>query len=108
MNDDLISRKLAIEAFKTCGSVFVYDSETCDAIISRLKTLPSAEPEVIRCKDCKYRPISTSGGFWNTSPLSFPDENNNPCPCKADDNWYSWIPADDWYCAEGKRKGEQE
>ena len=74
----------------------------------RLQGKPASEPEIIRCKDCKYRPISKNGGFEQGFDLRFPDEDNNPCPCKCDDGWYSWMPADDWFCAEGKRKGEQE
>ena len=49
---DLIDRKAALEAFICEGSVFVYGRDTCKAIVSRLMQIPSAEPEIIRCKDC--------------------------------------------------------
>lgn len=66
-----------------------------------------SEPEIVRCKDCKYRPISRNG-FTQGFNIDFPNEYENPCPCKCDDGWYSWMPDNDWFCAEGKRKGEQE
>lgn len=58
---------------------------------------------VVRCKDCKHRPVwineSEMGGFG----LEFPD---NKCPCQCDDGYYSWMPNDDWYCADGERRDE--
>lgn len=49
--------------------------------------------EVVRCKDCKHRP---------TQKKCFPDM---VCPCQCSDSYYSWVPPDDWYCADGERKG---
>ena len=58
-------------------------------------------PVVVRCKDCKHRPIKPND-YENGFDLEFPD---NKCPCQnGDDGWYSWYPADNWYCAEGERK----
>lgn len=57
-------------------------------------------PELIRCKDCKHRPIvpnDHTDGF----DLKFPDCK---CPCQCDDSWYSWYPEDNWFCANGERK----
>lgn len=51
---------------------------------------------VIRCKDCKHRPTGT-----NRDDLEFPDDK---CPCKCEDYWYSWKPADNWFCRNGERK----
>lgn len=57
---DLIDRQQAIDALRTC-----YDTETItmdngdeyinygDAV-GEIKQLPSAEPKIIRCKDCKH------------------------------------------------------
>lgn len=60
--------------------------------------------ELIRCKDCKHRPIrleedEDEKGF----NLKFPDER---CPCYCDDGYYNWMPSDDWYCGNGERKEE--
>ena len=55
---------------------------------------------VVRCKDCKHRPTGE-----NRDDLEFPDDK---CPCKCEDYWYSWKPADEWYCGNGEPKdGEQ-
>ena len=66
--------------------------------------------EVVKCKDCKHRPIKpndydqegSEGGF----DLVFPDWR---CPCYCEDKYYSWYPGDEWFCGSGERKdGEQE
>ena len=70
---------------------------------------------VVRCKDCKHRPrlVQTNdpdydpdwgGPTENGLALVFPDDFDNPCPCKGADRWDSWIPNDDFYCASGERK----
>lgn len=63
--------------------------------------------KVVRCKDCRYRPYlpkecspDESDGF----DLVFPYDGK--CPCECEDGWYSYIPEDDWFCANGKRKGD--
>jgi hypothetical protein len=57
-------------------------------------------PVVVLCKDCKHRPIKPND-YENGFDLEFPD---NKCPCQnGDDGWYSWYPADNWYCADGER-----
>lgn len=66
-----------------------------------LEDLPVADVvEVVRCKDCKHRPVE-KGEYWR---LEFPDE---VCPCQEiDTDWYGRKPADDWFCANGKRNGD--
>lgn len=70
----------------------------------RLKALEESV-NIVRCKECKHRPIKpddynpiTTDGF----ALEFPDEK---CPCQCSDGWYSKYPDDDWFCADGDRKG---
>lgn len=51
--DDLISRQAAIDAchnYEDGKNAYAYGDE----IEKRLKSLPSAQPEIIRCKDCKH------------------------------------------------------
>lgn len=59
--------------------------------------------EVVRCKDCKHKP----NGYTDYDVLrypNFPHKENNPCPCQVfEDEWYSWIPNDDFYCSYGER-----
>ena len=60
--DDLISRQAAIDALKgcycggedSCGEPWIYE----DHAIKAIEQLPSAQPEIIRCKDCKYNATS--------------------------------------------------
>ena len=69
---DLIDRQAAIEAikedkidltnpnvvavFKATGDFEKVETQvmTCDRHIKILKDLPSAQPEIIRCRDCKH------------------------------------------------------
>ena len=62
--------------------------------------------KVVRCKYCKHRPIDTGGHNYGQD-LLFPDEDN-VCPCQCGDPWYSWMPGDDWFCANGERKDDGE
>ena len=50
MMDDCISRQAAIEAID--GALL--DGLSEGTAIEILSELPSAQPEIIRCKDCKY------------------------------------------------------
>ena len=55
-SSDCISRQAAIDAF--CKECYDTDGEICDrddvcGTVMILKALPSAQPELIRCKDCK-------------------------------------------------------
>ena len=58
--DDLIDRQVAIDSIQYAGKI---GKQTC---ISILKRLPSAQPEIIRCSECKYsrgEPIA-DGRYW--------------------------------------------
>lgn len=53
--NDLISRQAAIDGkitIQRANGVEIYYDEAVP--VSYLKYLPSAQPEIIRCKDCKY------------------------------------------------------
>lgn len=74
--------------------------------VRAIKNIPSADvAEVVRCKDCKHRPI-----LLGTAPCP-PDDirsshhygDDLTCPYLCDDNYYSRIPADDWFCNHGER-----
>lgn len=75
------------------------EMEVIDTIFFRLwqtgwldKLEKEQEQEIIiHCKDCIHKP---KRGF--DQDIEFPDDK---CPCQCEDYWYSWIPDDDWYCA---------
>ena len=68
--------------------------------ILRTNDMPTVEqPQIVRCKDCKHRPIKTGE---DDNDVEFPDAK---CICKnPDDDWFSWYPDDDWFCGNGERK----
>ena len=51
---DLISRKEAIDAIKTWGLIDGLSEGQAIEILADEEKLPSAQPEIIRCKDCIY------------------------------------------------------
>ena len=89
---DLIGRQDAIGKIKDWMKFLGYshsERNVMECTIQMLEELPSAQPEIIRCKDCKYR----------------------------DENWrrvaVRWLPCIDmrtgsnWFCGSAER-GEQD
>lgn len=82
MNDDLIDRTAAIEAISKYASIWMSytdgmskDEIAQEALNSAKQTmiricreLPSVQPEIIRCKDCKFYDGRPCGivGWYNT------------------------------------------
>ena len=60
-------------------------SDKCGCIRG-IKALPSAQPEIIRCKDCKY---------WHNAPVSDGYDS-----CEKD----ALLRHDDFFCAEAERR----
>ena len=87
------------DCFKLSGKI---RKEWTDEII---KTLPSAQQEIIRCEDCKHRPTPTRAdeGITYGFSVEFPDEK---CPCQCEDGWYNWYPKNDFYCGYAERREE--
>ena len=62
LGTDCISRQSAIDAFNTNLNELVVGGEEnaktvenyLNRVLDKIKCLPSAQPEVVRCKDCKY------------------------------------------------------
>ena len=89
--NDLINRRKAFEYFVAlweCIGTIMDREEWEDVCMTTANEIPSAQPEIIRCKDCKYR----------------------------DENWrrvsVKWLPCMDvrtgsnWYCGSAEM-GEQ-
>ena len=62
-----------------------------------------AKEDVVRCKDCKHRPTMPEDGK-EVFDLEFPDD---ACPLQCGDPWYNREPDDDWFCANGERRGNE-
>ena len=93
-----------VDLRSTCRECMVsgVDCDDCDsAFAMAIEALK--QPEIVRCKDCKHRPKKPDWeNYESVYDIEFPDEK---CPCQcSSDEWYSWYPEDDWFCAEGERK----
>lgn len=104
---DYIKREDAIRQIVKTSAQNELDIPAIGTVIYILSEMDSADVvEVVRCKDCKHKP----NGYTDDDVLrypNFPHEENNPCPCQVyEDEWYSWIPNDDFYCSYGERKDE--
>ena len=85
--DDTISRKRAIDALKkcycggedSCGEPWIYEEHALEAI----KQLPSAEPEIIQCKDCKHwMPYEWMfSEIWQSKNIADYPEDDIGCDC---------------------------
>ena len=101
---DLIDRQAAIDAFPDKRlSWDTYDGYVSPHLIRCIiSDIPSVQPEIIRCKDCKHRP-KTDGKKYGFD-VEFPDEI---CPAYCDDEYYNWMPDDDFYCARAERREDE-
>ena len=62
-------------------------------------------PQIVRCKNCKHRPEVKERKIYGRVekyPV-FPEDSICPA-CNTSDSYYSWIPEDDWFCADGEPK----
>lgn len=62
-----------------------------EAIEEVINEEPSAEPEAIRCKDCKYKYVDGDNVKFNLCAL-----NHNK------------VQSDDWYCADAEREENED
>lgn len=75
----------------------------CSGIEGLIASLPTITTEpYVRCKDCKHKPT----GSGVNHDVIFPDRDYK-CPCRCEDFWYSWVPDDNWFCANGEREVEE-
>lgn len=85
--NDLISRQVAIDGFYEMASDTDHLCTVAD-YVKFLESMTSAQPEIIRCKDCKHR-----------------DPEDKKCDCGHDIIWQ--LPrGDNWYCADARRRTE--
>jgi hypothetical protein len=87
--DELISKKAVIEAIENNDN-FVGGSYD---IIKVVKNIPSAEPQIIRCKECKYYGVERTiaiGFYFHVCELL------KSTPIRHDDD----------FCSRGERRTE--
>jgi len=84
---DLVSRQAVIRWVKTECNPYgkpTLDFESGKRVIKHLEQMPSAQPEVIRCKDCKHL------------------YEDNKCPLRT---W--WTHTEDDYCSYAERRSDE-
>lgn len=86
---DLISRQAAIYAVCMAGCGSGHCGISCDDV-KAIETLPSAQPELIRCKDCRW---------WDVSPSSTSAPTFHKC--RGFD--YHYTEASE-YCSRAERR----
>ena len=108
-----IDRQAAIDALKPCAGVG-------NRALDKLRALPTVDAvEVVRCKDCKHRPAFRyyeDGNRYVEGPryqetlkngLTVTLEDTG-CPCvNGWDSYFSYVPKDDWFCANGERRDDE-
>ena len=67
--DDLISRQKAIDAIHCDITVIGKENaetvaRTIGEFVDRIKALPTAQPEIIYCKDCRNFHVEQNGEMW--------------------------------------------
>lgn len=97
---DLISRQAAIRWVKTECNPYgkpTLDFESGKKVIEHLEQMPSAQPEIIRCTECKhYREYDSEYV-----------ENAVVVQCMADRYPISETIPDGWFCAGAERKDDE-
>lgn len=98
--NDLISRQDAIDALcKACSIESDYhkcegynpNSQWCEEVTA-LRGVLSAQPEIIRCKDCKFwTHIKRTNRYW----------------CKTDNGLYDLNPSPNDYCSRAERRTDE-
>ena len=72
---DCISRQAALDAIRHIREIYFNNLPTMidkASVQTELMMLPSAQPEIIRCKDCKWKSGSECTRFADVRP--FPDD----------------------------------
>lgn len=93
---DLISRQAAIDVLSMEISLCVR--------ISMMKRLPSAQPEIIRCKDCRHRIVNDhygEKGYRNNNIKGYCELDTGD-PFELGRNAQN----DDWFCADAERRDD--
>ena len=87
---DCISRQAAIDALKDWyDGMFISSFRGIEKVID---ALPSAQPEIIRCKDCKN---------WDTTWTNDFSPNYHYCPM------VDGVRKEDWFCADAERRTDE-
>ena len=108
---DTISREAVSEWLKQYGQDVLHGKYEVSLMYvwKNLMNLPSIQPEIIRCKDCKHKPYPSDDYDYDNDDcgfeIIFPDYR---CPCRCEDEYYNHIPDDDWFCGNAERRTDEQ
>lgn len=94
MNEsDLISRQAAIDAIDAWIQLYVLGRTTAEVVSLQdvIRALPSAQPEIIRCKNCKYFEYDHPYIIQGIPVLGHEVCNAWGDGCKTDENGYCFM-----------------
>lgn len=84
-----------------------YPPDIRDIAKKELRYTPTADVvEVVRCRDCKHRPIKGDGNIVY-APNDINGWDDETCPCICEDCYYNWMPEDDFFCKRGERRNDE-
>ena len=97
---DLIDRQKAIDALNGLGRYLLPNGFLANDVFNAIKQLPSEQPEIIRCKDCKHQEKffqkdgrRKDGGYYIYG-------------CSLAEG-YSHVCLDDDYCSRAERRTDE-
>ena len=96
--DDLISRQAAIDAADRAdytGLAIEDVKKVTDEVVKELKQLPPVQPEIIRCKDCKWYELPSHKIYENC--VRWMKRNGILLPIKPDD-----------FCSRAERREDEQ
>ena len=110
MTNDLISRQAALDAISCDITVTGRQNAelvaaTIGSFADRIKALPSAHPEIIRCKDCKHQVKE-----WRDDKR-LKDKGYWVYGCKVISDicgYWAWFGQDDEFCSEAERRTDEQ
>ena len=93
MTDDIISRQAAIDAVNAYFSISEINRtvQNMTSVQDIIKRLPSAQPGIIRCKDCKYFEYNKTYVVQGIPVLGHEVCNAWGDGCKTDENGYCFL-----------------
>jgi len=100
--EDTISRQAAIDAIRASTSKYTGFMEmemyTDDDAVEAIEALPSAQPEIVRCKECKHR-------YTDECPMRYIEwvERDEYGEYELRDIVHDYT-EDEKFCSEGERK----
>ena len=99
--DDLISRQAAIEAVNRLSLGETDAVRLSMRIADYLNRMPPAQPEIIRCKDCRHRIVNDYYGEKLNIKGYCELDTGDPFELGRD------AQNDDWFCADAERRTDE-